>query len=183
MEQLLSHYQFVSTEQSYQVALLIHTFGDDALKIYNGFHFDTPKDQRTMAEVIAKFQEFAVGEVNETYERLMFNRRCQHVGKSFESFLTAIRSLIKTCNYCDNCVDTILRDRIVLGIRDPDTQTQLLKERALTTTVCIAICKAAESARGHLLRDHDQSLNRVADYKTLNSEKNSELWKKEVNFW
>ena len=38
----------------------------------------------------------------------------------------------------------------MLGIRDPDTQTQLLKERALTTTVCIAICKAAESATLHI---------------------------------
>ena len=94
-------------------------------------------------------------------------------------------SAIKTCNYWDNCVDTILRDRIVLGIRDPDTQTQLLKERALTTTVCIAICKAAESAtaRCHVLSDHDPSLNRVADYKTLNSEKTLSYEKKEVKFW
>ena len=187
-QQKWSNYSVITNlsrqSRAYQVALLLHTLGDDALKIYNGFHFDTPEDQRTMAEVIAKFQEFAVGEVNETYERFMFNRRCQHEGESFESFLAAIRSLIKTCNYCDNCVDTILRDRIVLGIRDPDTQTQLLKERALTTTVCIAICKAAESAtaRGHVLRDHDPSLNRVADYKTLNSEKTLSYEKKRSTF-
>ena len=150
------------------MVLLLHTLGDDALKIYNGFHFDTPEDQRTMAEVITKFQEFAVGEVNEIYERFMFNSRCQHEGESFESFLTAIRSLIKTCNYCDNCVDTILRDRIVLGIRDPDTQTQLFKDYCVHCNMQTA---ESATARGHVLRDHDPSLNRVADYKTLNSEK------------
>ena len=131
-------------DRAYQVALLLHTLGDDALRIYNGFHFETDEEKRTMDEVLAKFEEFAVGEVNETYERYLFNKRCQHEGESFESFLTAIGSLIKTCNYCDTCIDSILRDRIVIGIRDSDIQTQLLKERKLTLEDCIAICKAAE---------------------------------------
>ena len=78
-QQKWSNYSVITNlsrqSRAYQVALLLHTLGDDALKIYNGFHVDTPEDQRTMAEVIAKFQELAVEEVNETYERFMFNRR------------------------------------------------------------------------------------------------------------
>ena len=66
--------------------------------------------------------------------------------ESFETFLAAICSLVKTCNYCENCVDSILRDRIVLGIRDTTTQTALLKERNLTLQTCIDTCKAAENA-------------------------------------
>ena len=53
------------------------------------------EDKRTMDEVFAEFEEFAVGEVNETYEGYLFNEQCQHQGKSFEIFLTIIRSLIK----------------------------------------------------------------------------------------
>ena len=67
-QQIWSNYSVITNlcrqSRAYQVALLLHTLGDDALKIYNGFHFDTPEDQGTMAEVIAKFQEFTVGEVN-----------------------------------------------------------------------------------------------------------------------
>jgi hypothetical protein len=56
----------------YQVALLLHVMGDQALKTYNGFQFDTDEDHRTVAEmpeIVQKFDIFAVGEVNETYER------------------------------------------------------------------------------------------------------------------
>ena len=99
----------------YAVALFLHTIGDNALKIYNGFTFPN-EENITVADIIAKFDTFAVGETNETYERFLFNKRNQLDCESFETFLAAIRSLVKTCNYCENCIDSILRDRIVLGI-------------------------------------------------------------------
>jgi hypothetical protein len=117
---------------AYQVALLLHTIGDEALKIYNGFQFNTPENDRTTNEILEMFDTFAVGDVNETYERFVFNKRDQLEGETFEQFLSAIRTLIRTCNYCDNCVTSILRDRIVLGIFDTEIQTALLKERGLT---------------------------------------------------
>ena len=129
----------------YAVALFLHTIGDNALKIYNGFTFPN-EENITVADIIAKFDTFAVGETNETYERFLFNKRNQLDCESFETFLAAIRSLVKTCNYCENCIDSILRDRIVLGIRDTTTQTALLKERNLTLQTCIDTCKAAENA-------------------------------------
>ena len=115
----------------YAVALFLHTIGDNALKIYNGLAFPN-EENITVADIIAKFDTFAVGGTNETYKRFLFNKRNQLDGESDETFLAAIRSLIKTCNYCENCIDSILRDRIVLGIRDTTTQTALLKERNLT---------------------------------------------------
>ena len=129
----------------YAVALFLHTIGDNALKIYNGFTFPN-EENITVADIIAKFNTFVVGETNETYERFLFNKRNQLEGESFETFLAAIHSLVKTCNYCENCIDSILRDRIVLGIRDTTTQTALLKERNLTLQTCIDTCKAAENA-------------------------------------
>ena len=125
--------------------MFLHTIGDNALKIYNGFTFPNGENI-TVADIIAKFDTFAVGETNETYERFLFNNRNQLDCESFETFLAAIRSLVKTCNYCENCIDSILRDRIVLGIRDTTTQTALLKERNFTLQTCIDTCKAAENA-------------------------------------
>ena len=40
----------------------------------------------------------------------------------------------------------MIRDRIVLGIRESDVQTELLKVRNLTLEKCIDICRAAENA-------------------------------------
>ena len=79
----------------YQVALFLHTIGDEALKVYNGFKFDTTEADRTVDEIVQKFETFAVGEINETYERYIFNRRNQHDGESFEAFLTTVRNLVK----------------------------------------------------------------------------------------
>ena len=116
----------------YQVALLLHMVGDEALKVFNGFQFNTPVEQRTTAEIIEKFDPFAIGEVNETLERYVFNRRSQSSDERFEQFLADIRMLVKTCNYCNSCVRSIVRDRIVVGIYNEETQTALLKERNLT---------------------------------------------------
>ena len=51
--------------RAYQVGLLLHTIGDEALKIYNGFKFDTADNARTVDEIVQKFEMFAIGEINE----------------------------------------------------------------------------------------------------------------------
>ena len=127
--------QLTNHPRQYQVALLLHTEGDE-----------THGDARTTNEIIAKFDNFAVGEINETYERFVFNQRCQSPDENFETFLTSIRTLIKTCNYHQGSVDSIHRDRIVLGVIDKETQKRLLREADLTLVKCIAISKAAENA-------------------------------------
>ena len=50
----------------------------------------------------------------------------------FEQFLTSIRVLVKSCNFCEACRNSTLRDRIVLGVFDRDVQEALLKERNIS---------------------------------------------------
>ena len=95
----------------YQVALLLHTIGDAALKIYSGF--ETEDDSRSVAEILAKFDSFPVGEINECYERFVFHNRNQQQRETFEQFLTVIRVLIKSCNFCDARRNSTLRDSSV----------------------------------------------------------------------
>ena len=106
----------------YQVALFLHTIGDAALQIYNGFTFDTDDDSRSVADILAKFD----------YERFVFHNRNQQQSEQFEQFLTSIRVLVKSCNFCDACRNSTLRDRIVLGVIDRDMQEALLKERNIS---------------------------------------------------
>ena len=51
----------------YQTALLLHTLGDEALKVYYGFQFSTPEDERTPTKIMQAFDKYAIGETNETY--------------------------------------------------------------------------------------------------------------------
>ena len=136
--------QLEKQSDEYQTAMFTHCLSDEALKIYNGFHFEN--ENPTVTQIMAKFDEFAVGQVNVTYERFMFNQRKQEEGETFENFYSAIRNLSKTCDFCDNCRDSMIRDKIVLGIRDCNTQTELLKVRDLNLTKCVDTCRAAENA-------------------------------------
>ena len=63
-----------------------------------------------------------------------------------KSFITALRTLVKTCNFCDNCVSSVLRDQVVLGIHNSQTQAELVKIRQLDLQRCLDICKLSENA-------------------------------------
>ena len=53
----------------YKVALFLHCIGVDALKIFNGFQFDTPEDRNNLSKIIEKFDQHTISELNETFER------------------------------------------------------------------------------------------------------------------
>ncbi|KAG1712216.1 hypothetical protein GQR58_002396 [Nymphon striatum] len=151
-------------EQSddYQVAMLGHTLGDQGLKLLDGFSFSS--DSPTVGEILSKFDQFAVGEINETYERFIFNNRDQNAGETFDTFLSAIRTLIKTCNYDSASQDSLIRDRIVLGILDKETQKLLLRERNLNLELCINICRSSENALTHgRAISLDPSINKISN--------------------
>ena len=134
-------------ETNLQVAMFLHVLDDEALRIYNGFYFETDEDDRTLEEVIAKFTEFVIGEENETYERFKFNQRQQSSTETFDNFLADLRGLVKSCNFCDNCRDSLIRDKVVTGIYDHQIRTDLLKERKLSLEKCIDICRSGEDAK------------------------------------
>ncbi|GFN81634.1 retrovirus-related pol polyprotein from [Plakobranchus ocellatus] len=141
--------QMSTLQREVQVALFLHCLDDDALKAYNGFFFLSPELDRSVSDIIAKFDSFVIGEVNETYERFVFNNHAQKDTETFEGFYSDLRRLVKTCNYCDKCLDSILRDRIVQGVWHKDIQGDLLKIHSLTLLKAIDVCKAAENADRH----------------------------------
>lgn len=61
--------------------------GDDALKVYNSFHFLTPTEQRTPKEILVVFNRYAVDETNVTYDHLVFHMRKQEETMSVDAFI------------------------------------------------------------------------------------------------
>ena len=130
---------------AYKVAMFLHCIGVDALKIFNGFQFDGPGDENDLANIIQEFDEFAIGELNKTFERYAFNSRTQQENKSIDANVTALRTLAKTCNFCDCMSDSIICDRILLGTQDHRTRKRLLQERSLTLSKYIDLCNGSEA--------------------------------------
>ena len=55
-------------------ALFLCCLSDNALRVYNSFNL---ADDSTVEHIIARFEQFIVGETNVTYERFVFNKRKQ----------------------------------------------------------------------------------------------------------
>jgi len=97
------------------------------------------------------YEAHCVDQMNETYERYLFNRRQQ------EASLRQRRSTLSwvTCDASSRRVATappknpsFIRDRIVIGVRDDATRKKLLQTRTLATA--IATCREAETATRQL---------------------------------
>ena len=129
--------------QQYMKALFLHTLGSDGLTIVNGLELE---ERHTTRDIIEALDGHFIGQVNETYERFVFNTRDQKEGESFEDYINSLRQLIKTCNYTANISDSLLRDRLVLGIRNKKCREELIQDSKLTLQTCIDKCRAAESS-------------------------------------
>jgi hypothetical protein len=57
--------------EEYRVALFLYCIGQEAVKVYNIFDL-APEDK---VKIIDEFDKYAIGQVNETYERYNFNSR------------------------------------------------------------------------------------------------------------
>ena len=144
-----------------QVAQLENCLGDEALKAMSGFKFTTPDDQRTVKEILDEFERFVIGQVNQTLERYRFGNRSQAEGEDFSRYLSELRRLMKSCGYCQDCEPSILRDRIIIGIRDEATRDELLKVSDLTLQRCVELCEAGQAASAHKSSLRSEHVNKV----------------------
>ena len=140
--------QLTKKDQDSQMAILRSCLSDETLKVVLNLSLDEEKKNVTK-EVIAALQEYANGQINTVIERRNFNQRTQKSGESFDDFFTDLKSLVQTCNFCDNCQNSLIRDRIVVGLQDADIIERLLVEKDLSLLKAADICRAEEAAKRH----------------------------------
>ena len=80
---------------------------------------------------------------NAIYERAKFNLHRQGDGESVDSFITALYGLAEYCGY-GNLHDEMIRDRIVVGIRDSSLAEKLQLDSELTLTKAVTLVRQAE---------------------------------------
>jgi hypothetical protein len=76
----------------------------DGREMLEGMDFAIETDRQILSKIVEKFEEFCIGETNETYERLIFNRSNQEENESVRQYVTLVRKLAQTCNFC-NCLN------------------------------------------------------------------------------
>lgn len=131
--------------QKVQSSMLLHIIGDEALEIYNTFEFTQQEDRLKLKVLLDKFEEHFTPHRNVTFERHVFNTRVQAPGENIHQFVTDLRTKARSCEYGDLC-DSLIKDRIVVGIRDDQIRAKLLRTD-LDLPKAVSICGAAEASR------------------------------------
>ena len=132
-----------------RTAIFLACIGSEAYQLFQTLQFAEETDRQDIEKVTDAFQRHCIGEVNVTHERYVFNRRVQDSGETFDAFLADLRRLVRTCDF-GTLEESIIRDRIVIGIREDSTRRKLLQTRKLDLQAAIDACKANEIATRQL---------------------------------
>ena len=91
-----------------------------------------------------------IGETNKMYECHVFNSWNQLPKETFNAYVAVLCTLLQTCNFCECIKESLIPDRIVLGIQNPQTRKRLLQERKLTLNKCFDICRSSETSTSQM---------------------------------
>ena len=89
------------------------------------------EDRKKYDKVVEKLDAFFKVRKNVIYERARFNQRNQGEGESVECYITALYQLVEFCEF-GPLKDDLLRDRIVVGIRDKAVSQRMQLDSSLT---------------------------------------------------
>ena len=137
-----------TVNKSLRTATLLTCIGSDALHVYEGLEFANEDDKKDIDVVLQKLQRYCIEETNEIYERYRFNK-VQEPNESLDAYVTALRTLAKTCSF-GVLENSLIRDRIVIGVRDNQAHKKLLQVSKLTLKECIDICRSYETSSQQL---------------------------------
>ena len=131
-------------EPKIQLAALKNSMTPESRRVLR--NLELTETQRADPEaVLTALESFAVGQINEVIERKKFNERRQADGEIFDDFLTSLRELSHACNFCATCNDSLIRDRIVMGLRSAETVKRLCAVQNLSLAHAIDVCRAEEA--------------------------------------
>ena len=80
--------------------------------------------------MLRKFDANCLPRTNETYEAYKFFSRSKNAGETVEAYITALYKLSSTCNF-GTMTDRLIKDRLVIGIRDDKVREKLLAKEQL----------------------------------------------------
>jgi len=152
----------------HQVNTLIYCMGDKADDILCGLAMTT-EERGNYETVQNKFKEYFTGKINVIYERAKFNSRKQEQDEPVNDFITALYSLSERCAF-GPLRDELIRDRIVVGLKDIKLSERLQLHANLTLEKAITMARQSEAVRkqqAELRQEEDEDLKLDAVHKEM----------------
>ena len=124
---------------------LIYSMGDEADDILSTFHLSAA-DSKKYSVVKGRFDEYFVQCRNTIFERARFNQRTQESEEPVDAFITALHGLAEHCGY-GALRDEMIRDRIVVGLRDARLSEKLQMDPELTLEKAVSAARQSEAVK------------------------------------
>ena len=128
--------------QSEQVSALLYAMGDVADDILSILRIDETTTSYT--ELIDLMDGYFNARKNIIFARAKFNKRIQQAGESIDQFIQDLHRLADDCSY-HSLKDELIRDRIVVGVRDDELSKTMQAKTDLTLTETIRLSRQAEA--------------------------------------
>lgn len=146
-EQYHSASGLAKEDDARQANTLLYCMGEEADDVLTSTGISSDARQKYKS-VMSKFDEFFKVRRNTIFERAKFNRRNQLEGEPAEQYITALYSLVETCDYGE-FKEQLLRDRIVVGIRDTALSERLQLDPDLTLDKVKREVRQKEAVKQH----------------------------------
>ena len=99
-------------------------------------------------DVLGQFDKHFKVRGNVIYERARFNKHDQREGESAEEYIAALYQLVETCEY-RTFRDDLLRDHLVIGIRDTALSDKMQLDATLTLETAKKSIRQKEAVQEH----------------------------------
>ncbi|UYV76630.1 K02A2.6-like [Cordylochernes scorpioides] len=146
-KQRFSRYRLLSNlntkEQEYQITALIYLMGERAEEIHSAFNL-SEDDAKNFEKVIEAFDNHFIGKRNVVYERALFGLRSQRPEETIEEFVTVLHRISEHYEYA-NLREELIRDRLVLGVKDRKLSEKLMLNENLTLAKAVEIARQWEA--------------------------------------
>ncbi|KAJ8935648.1 hypothetical protein NQ314_012711 [Rhamnusium bicolor] len=136
-----------------KIDILLYVMGEESEDVLIQF----PTVSNKYHELVKAFEDYFIPRRNVIFERFQFNSRVQRPGENIDSFITTLHNLAEYCEY-GALKDSLIRDRIVVGMSDKKTSEKLQLQHSLTLPEAILAAKQAEiqAHQNNILRQESQ---------------------------
>ena len=143
--------------------LILHFMGLDTYKILYKLAKPKQPEEVTYEEIVKLLKEYFNPARDEVYEQYKFTERKQKEGESIAEYCAEIQLMADSCGF-GVIKDSMLRNRLITGIRDTRLREKMLNIKPKTFEEAASIAKTSEITKEELkLLDGDikREVNRI----------------------
>ncbi|UYV67845.1 hypothetical protein LAZ67_5002210, partial [Cordylochernes scorpioides] len=140
-----------------QRAILKHIVGEKTVMIYKTFHISENDTYPNVKEMLDMFTNHFKPFKNTIQRRNSFFTCVQKERQGIMKFVTELKHLAQECEF-ENLTESLIRDRLIIGILDREVKIKLLEDPQLTLPRAISIPMISESTCSQVASLNEQKM-------------------------